>query len=134
MYKELIEETLGHFKFNYNFKREKDPIKEITLFSGIKLASYHAPNILGYFNYPPYSNRGEEIYLAWFVEIWIDNICIWRKSNMNETGENLQQYENILLEQLTKEILLYGISNCFIDTKKRIEEKNIGLYDNNKIN
>lgn len=112
--KQQLIDYLNSFKslINVNFKGEKK-ITNIELFSGIKPASYYIPNILGYLNHPPYSNRSEMVEIAWFVEIWIDNVCIWRKSRLNETGENLQQYEDELIKETIREIVMYGLNSSW---------------------
>ena len=112
--KQQLIDYLDAFKslINVNFKGEKK-IETIELFSGIKPASYYVPNILEYLNHPPYSNRGEKTELAWFVEIWIDNVCIWRKSRINEMGDNLQQYEDELIKEIMREIVMHGLNSSW---------------------
>ena len=108
-------EYLDSFKNRVNIhSNAKEKITNIELFSGIKAASYYVPNIMDYLNYPPYSNRGSAISQpAWFVEIWIDHLCVWRKSKLNETGENLQQYEDELLKETLKGIVLSGLHSSW---------------------
>lgn len=120
MNKEILTNILDKYK---ELQSINGTPKDIFLFSGLKPASYHVPNILGYLNHPPYSDRGESLEFAWFVEIWINDICIWRKSRMNSTGENLQQYEEELCIQILEEMSFYGLYSCYIDTKKRNEER-----------
>jgi len=97
---------------NISSKNERK-INSIKLFSGIKPTLYYVSNALEYLNHPPYSNEGEKVEVAWFVEIWIDNVCIWRKSRLNKTGENLQQYEDELIREMIQEIVMYGLSSSW---------------------
>lgn len=113
--KELLNIYLESFKslININFKGEKE-IKEIKLFSGIKLSSYYVPEILTYLEYPPYSDKRRTVELSWFVEIWIDGICIWRKSRSNEETNNLQMYEDELIEEMIRDIVICGLHSSWM--------------------
>lgn len=113
-----LEEYLQEFKNLVNTNKI-GTIKEIELFSGIKPADYYVPQILDYLDNPPYKDEPRSIELAWFVEIFIDHMCIWRKSMLNKTGENLQQYEEPLLKEIFKEIIFYGLDSSWNMIKNR---------------
>ncbi len=112
-----INKKLGRIEFNKESKVE--------LFSGLKPASYHVSSILDYIKHPPYSKEPNKPNpLAWFVEIWIDGVCVWRKFKLNETGENLHQYEDELINQVMIEIFFIGMFNSWDFIKKREADKN----------
>lgn len=95
-------------------------INTVELTSGIKDSDHFVPNILNYLNYPPYSERGEVGKSAWFVEIWINNKCIWRKHEIIE--ENPKGiYEEELCKKILREIMIYGLlaSRDVIEKKEK---------------
>ena len=122
--KELLK-LCERFKFHMNIGiKEDDPnyIKDVRIFSGIKQAGYNIPMILDYLNYPPYSNRGSMIEMAWYVEIFINGICIWRKFHVGNPNkkEDLKRVEAELCEKIINEIQLYGLFH----SRKRIMDMN----------
>jgi hypothetical protein len=97
-------------------KMNKDEVK-VVLFSGVKPSSYYVPQPMAYRDHPPYrDSQLDSADLSWFVEIWVDGICVWRKSMC---GEDLKQYEEQLMEETIRDIMIYGLSTSYIDTKER---------------
>jgi len=98
------------------YDSDKNKIDKIELFSGVKPASYYFPDLLEYLHYTPLFEKGVKRQMAWFVEIWINDVCVWRKSKMNETGEGLQQFEEELIADLMSEIVMVGLNSSWLTT------------------
>lgn len=120
--KEILNEFLQSY---FIMEKVGGTTHKIDLFNGIKPASYCVPRILDYLDNPPYSKETEkQLKLEWFVEIWIDDVCIWRKSAGNEFSENLEQFEEPLIDQIILEITAYGLNAALRDTLERINRNN----------
>jgi len=125
MNKEQLEKHLNYFKELYNLAKRGNPINDIKLFSGIKPSSYFVPNLFVSRNTTEETiKRHEEIRNApsWFVEIWIDGLCIWRKSSLVECDISVAGVlEQGLIDAIADEIFCYGINSSWSLIKERHE-------------
>lgn len=127
--KQQLANSLESFK-NHNNMLGNSKIDKIELFSGIKSSSYFLPDIfIGRTTSPEaiQAHVDSRKQLSWFVEIWIDKICVWRKSATNSSGEDLQQFENQLIDQIMMEIFLTGINSSWNSIKKMEEDRRNGI-------
>jgi hypothetical protein len=119
--KDILEKQLEMFKEMHNISNATAPINTVTLFSGLKPSNYFVPNIfIGRDSSSEAFKRHEEMRnkLAWFVEIWVDDLCVWRKSAIGASNDDLQkEYETKLLEEIMLEIFFYGINAAWRQTK-----------------
>jgi hypothetical protein len=110
--KEKLINYLESFKNIVNtFHVGDKKINNIELFSGVKPTMYHVPIVFDYLNHPPYSNRGGYVGMSWFVEIWIDGLCIWRKEKSGDG--DLNKYEDELIENTLEEIVFCGLNSSW---------------------
>jgi len=106
--KEKIETYLQHYKRIKKYDK-------VELFSGIKHTFYNTPNI---YVGSDSSEAVEEMswrsnHLSWFVEIWVNDRCIWRKFMGNKHYKkfgNLKRFEKPLLEKFIEDSIVYGLS------------------------
>jgi hypothetical protein len=92
---------------------KNDPDKQIhtiELFSGIKPSGYYAPQIWIGTGIPQDITPSP----AWFVEIWINNTCVFRESASSAPdATNLQGSENELLERTMAQVFFHGIDSAY---------------------
>lgn len=125
--KELLEKQLAQFKQVYNMGNKENRIEKIEVFSGVKASSYFVPDMfIGSDSSPEALKAHEDMRSkpAWFVEVFIDGLCVCRKKKMNANNENLQQYENELIEAILLETFFYGMNSAFqgsIEYNKRFD-------------
>lgn len=119
--KEELIRLLNRYEDILNIRGGSESVKETFLFSGIKPSSYYLPSIM--------MGSGNKLYddirYSWFVEIWIDGLCIYRQSMTNIEQEDLQQYEDVLLKRTMNDIFMFGLSSCLQYTKEMNELKKI---------
>ena len=92
---------LEHYKNLVNSKLkegEEKIIKEISLFSGIKQYNYWKQEIVT--DTP-----------AWFVEIWINGICVFREYEIAPNKDSvLEELQEELLEKVLFSIIYIGLT------------------------
>lgn len=114
--KEIVEKYLSIFESGINTPENKS---KVTLFSGMRNADYFYCSMIAYLADNQYHVR-----LAWFVEIWIDDLCVWRKiARGNKKGESLKKHEDRLFEELLKDIIMHGLYCSWENIKKARGEK-----------
>lgn len=119
MTKEELIKFLDGFKIHTKIMNKE--IYDIKLFSGIKPSGYCVPRILDYLNHPPYSENepNNQIQLSWFVEIWINELCVWRKEHaFNSDEEPTDKYEQELIDRIVEEMLMHGLFESWNVIKK----------------
>ena len=103
-------EQLKAYVNDFKHMLMSDEIKSVEVFSGIKPSSYYVPDILGYLgSLPPKP--------SWFIEVYINGRCIWRKDKSNDNNENLSQYEDELAESIIREMVVYGVNSQWLRVK-----------------
>lgn len=118
--KELLLDYLDKYRENLRINsliRDVENI-EVEFFSGIKKAYYYTPIVPGLELPEKYANAN-----AWFVEIWIGGICVFRRTKTNEEQENLEQYEDECIKETMHNIMLSGLSNTYMVTKDRLKPR-----------
>lgn len=112
MTKEELIKFLDGFKLHMNISNHE--IDDIKLFSGVKPSGYHAPNILNYLDHPPYSQKNPTLRYSWFVEIWINELCVWRQEYaFNADEEPTDKYEQLLINRIVDEMMLHGLHSSW---------------------
>lgn len=126
MTKEELQNLLDYFKMvNNQGNNIINPIEKLELFSGEKPSGYYAPNMfIGSNSNPESMHLHEKLRMtpAWFVEIWVDGICVFRESRMSNRGEDPQKFEQGLIDNVVKGIFVYGLFTAWQDTIKRYEK------------
>ena len=111
---ELIKDALEEYKHRCYFCKGTDyEFKDYKITSGIKPTGYEVPNIFEYRNHPPYSKESKKIEYSWYFEVFINGVCIWRKSigiKEGDTEEQLEQYEKKLAKDTLIDMMVYGLS------------------------
>jgi len=94
------------------------------LYSGLKPVGYAVPMVLDYLNHPPY--REESVHLAdslaWHVEIWINDLCVFRRFGESPDGDH-SKAEPRLLQEVFDEIIVSGLLNSWKLVEKHESEK-----------
>lgn len=89
--------------------------KKITLFIGEKPENYHFPAMhIGTTKSIP-----TEIRNAYFVEIFVNDRCIFRESAPIREGDDLQKTENYLIERITNNVFCYGVMTSAREINER---------------
>ncbi|MES2382372.1 MAG: hypothetical protein V4538_15100 [Bacteroidota bacterium] len=74
---------------------------EVKFVSQYKDSCYYLPQI-------QIGSTTPKSYVAWFCEIWVDGVCIFRESRIpeNQTDEEM---ENMVIEILMQSVFNYGV-------------------------
>lgn len=107
--KEKIIEYLKTYEEIMSFSTKKKVV--VTFFSGYKPSSYYLPQMM-------IGSKPPESYMAWFCEIFIDNICIYRESRIPTKNETDLEMEEMVLNQLMRQIFIHGVSSAERTIKK----------------
>lgn len=70
--------------------------------SGWKNSMYHIPQIMIGSNIP-------KTQMAWFGEIWVDGVCVFRESRIPLEGQSDEELENRVLDDLMRSIFNHGV-------------------------
>jgi hypothetical protein len=109
---EMLKKNLESFENDWNTfqRKEGDPPIKVTFFEGLKPSGYFVPNIMGYRENPPYTDSPPEVKMAYFNEIFIDGLCVWRRSVVTD---DKKIRERDVTDQMIKEIFMSGLSNSW---------------------
>jgi hypothetical protein len=100
--------------YEYNRKLHGDSTKvEVREF--IAPSGYHAPKIMEYRQYPPYTIEPPNRPQSLFVEIWIDNLCIVReeyhfKIEEHPTEQNIQEIKETMARKILTQTFMAGLA------------------------
>lgn len=98
-YKNELEDYIHQFNTRYAFLPVKP--KRLTLVSEQKPSNYFIKDIYNRGIKLPSDNDLTE---SWFVELYMDNKCIFRQSTTNRDQTNLHEYEDDLCERIMYDI------------------------------
>ena len=67
------------------------------------------------------------IQYAWFIEIFINRLCVYRKYCLVKAQKNLKKYEDELIDEMFREIFFSGLINSWRIIKGLDEKRFKGL-------
>ena len=113
-YKELLIELCKNLEKDLN-QREGKQTHKVRLQSKLKPKNYFIPTMhIGTTKTLP-----NKIKMAWFVEIWIDEKCIFRESHSLRETESNEIVEVFLMKKILRHIFKFGV----MSSKKFIDEQ-----------
>lgn len=91
--KDLLLELCSVLENRLNERLDGTGIHKVNLFSGTKQTSYHVP---------PVAFKSPKTF-SWFVEIWVDEICVFREHGFPAEGT-----EERLINKVLENVFVYG--------------------------
>ena len=77
---------------------KKPPTSTVTLFSGWKEVGYFYPRL-----------DDEIVQLAWHVEIFVNNNCLFRESYIPKENEDIEIVEGMVMQRVLNSVFHYGV-------------------------
>lgn len=112
----LVSKWLESYQQLFNqTAKEEDQIRSIKLTSEMKPDNYFIPQIWIGAGLP-----NDESIPAWFVEIWINDLCVFRESKVANHGQdtNWKIIEESCLDRLLQNILSHGLTAAYKVSKE----------------
>ena len=103
--KNLLIELCKNLQEELIERKETNKERTVVFFSGFKPYNYVLPHI----HIGTTKSLPNEIEMAWFVEIWLDEICIFRQSYIPRESEDIDIVEQMLITRVFRDIFTYGI-------------------------
>jgi hypothetical protein len=88
---------------------------KVEYFNGLKPSGYHAPKIVT--TKMALSGMADKIVMAWYSEIFVDGVCIFRECCVPE-NDDFVAAEKVANDKLIKSIFCYGV----MSSKKFLED------------
>ena len=115
--KQLVIELCNNLEKELNSRGEFDYKRTVEFFSGMNPSNYFLPMMhIGTTKTIPINEMN-----AWFVEISVDNKCIFRESAIPSDTESLEVIENYLIQRALRNIFTFGI----MTTKDYIDKNTV---------
>lgn len=105
--KELLIELCERLEIELNRLKEDKP-NSVVFFSGLKPSNYWLSNI----HIGTTKTIDKNIIIAWFVEIFIDEECIFRESYIPKDNEDHKIVEGMCISRLFESIFFHGVTNA----------------------
>lgn len=80
------------------------------VFSGVKPSGYYVPMMV-FSTKEALKDKGPE--MAWFVEIWMERICIFRTSSLPYGDKKLEDLEEEALDKVIRDVCMYGLGSAW---------------------
>jgi hypothetical protein len=109
---EVLKNYLDYFEHQYNINKKGDDKIKVVLFFGEKPSGYCVPQIMAYRNHPPYTEKEPEVEMANYLEIFIDGLCIWRRTWKGDA-------DDMNIREMTHEIFMHGMMHSWDIIKNR---------------
>lgn len=119
--KNLLTELCGNLEKELN-QREGKQVHKVELLSGLKPSGYRIPMT----HTEPVNVLSDNIRMFWFVEIRIDNKCIFAESHIPRENEQHEVVEDLLMTRTLRHIFTFGIMSVsdFVDKVEIASSKN----------
>lgn len=100
--KQIIQEMCSRLEYHLNIQSTQK--RTVEFFSGLKPSQYFLPHM----------SIGREIptRTAWFVEIFVDGMCIFRESYVPSKGDSLEIIESKLIDVLLQQVFNFGVTSA----------------------
>ena len=125
MKKEILVELCKYLQNMLNIKEQLSdkPSHKVELFSGLKPANYFIPQM----HFGTSKTISQEIELAYFVEIFVDQTCIFRECTLPKEKDDLKTIEEMVCLRLLNDVFCYGIMSSIENYAKYFtpSQKNI---------
>ncbi len=120
MSRNKLQYYLERFKDLNNINNRDSPIKNITISSGLVLDTCIIGNMFEYRHYKPYVKTKPTDNVSYIVDVYIDDLLIWRKSKpFNTTKDSKIYIEDNLTNYILDEMIYHGISSSWKLIKDR---------------
>jgi len=107
----ILQELCSNLEKELNEQKETSQRITVEFFSGLKPSDYYLPMMhIGTTKSIP-----TEVRMAWFVEVIVDRVVIFRESYMPKESEDLKNVESFLISRL-----LGNIFNFVVMTSKKL--------------
>jgi len=113
-YKEMLQELCSNLEKELNDIKETNNLTKVELFSGLKPSNYFLPDIA----ITTISSDERIKTNAWFVELSVDDLVVFRESLVPLENEDLKIIEEMLINKVVRNIFTFGVMN----SKKFIED------------
>jgi len=101
----LVIELCNNLEKELNSRGKFDYKRTVEFFSGMKPSDYFLPMMhIGTTKTIPVNGVN-----AWFVEIFIDNKCVFRESAIPNNTESLEIIEQHLIQRVLRNIFTFGL-------------------------
>lgn len=112
--KQLLLDLCKELEQNLNLLKGKN-IHKVELISCMKPSDYYLPVM--------YIGTGlpitRKLQMALFVEIYVDDKCVFRESYIPNETEDINVVESFLIDRVLKQVFMHGIMSA----KRNIEER-----------
>lgn len=98
-----------HIRVRDNKDAQPKPKQEACLVTGYKPAGYWLPQT----NLSKKNKEGTEPLILFFAEVFINGKCIFRQSAYPSENHSKEDTEELVLQNLLKEIIFCGLSRAF---------------------
>ena len=114
-YKLILQELCSNLERELNERKETNKKRTVEFFSGLKPSEYFLPSIhIGNMR----ETNGVSAEIAWFVEISVDGVVIFRERHIPRESEDLKIVEGFLLTRVLRNIFTFGV----MSSKKVLED------------